>query len=111
MYTNMLRTFSDIGPLEILSLSAILDFKMAATWNPQLILSLDIMQLLAWFWYLNVCFRGKESNGINLNLVLSSICRHIGFQNGRFTLNGRFTIYIWHYLKDSVTCRSWNGHV
>ena len=31
MYTNMLRTFSDIGPLEILSVSALLDFKMAAT--------------------------------------------------------------------------------
>ena len=92
-------------------MSAILDFKMAAIWNLHLLSSLDIMQLLTWFWYLNVRFWGKESNGTNYHLVLSSICRHIGFQNGCFTLLGRFTIYIWHYLKDNVKCRSWSGHV
>jgi len=47
MYNNMLRTFSYIGPLEILSLCPLYD---------------------------------------------------IGFQNRWFTLHGRFTIYICHYL-------------
>jgi len=91
--------------------AAIFYFKMAATWNLHLHLSLDIMQLLTWFWYLNVRFWGKESNGTNYHLVLSSICRHIGFQNGCFTLHGRFTIYIWHYLKYNVKCRLRSGHV
>jgi len=71
MYINMLQTFSDIGPLEILSLCP---SYWISKWPPFevyiLPLPLGLMQELTWFWCLNVCFGGKESNGTDFNLIL-----------------------------------------
>ena len=62
VYTNTLRTFCRYwATWNFLFMSAILDLKIAATWNLRLLLSMDIMKPLTWFWYLTVCFFGARS--------------------------------------------------
>jgi hypothetical protein len=72
-------------------LSAILDFKMAAIWNLCLLLSSDVIQLLTWLWYLNICFRGQGIQWDQFKLYVG----YIGFQNGRH-LKSSFAIISGH---------------
>ena len=56
------------------SISAILDFKMAATLKIELPIFLDLAQLLTWFWYPNVCFWGQRRQWFQFPMIQYPPC-------------------------------------